>query len=160
MSAPASSPITLNHFQLKSLLEDSEMYGVEPTDVQSVVVLYRSADDIEAYAGPGLYSSIEGVDLVDGSYLAVDSQDQDRAIAIREKLFQQELRECEAIEASIREKVTANCKSKASCMDSHGAAWLFHVPPEAKACKGVGRCLCDEYRNTPIEIELEIPLEP
>jgi len=153
------APITLNHYQLKSLLENSEMYGDGPADVQSVVVVYRSGDDSLAYAGPGLYACIDGVDLEDGSYLARDSQDRDRAIAIRETKFEQELLEYEAIEESIQRRDSIECKSRASCMLPHGAGWLFQVPAEVKSCKSVGRCLCDEYRGSVIEVELEIPLE-
>lgn len=153
------APITLNHYQLKKLLGHSEMYGDGADDVQSVNVVYRSDEDSEAYAGPGLYSSIEGVDLEDGAYLALDSQDNDRAIAIREAAFQRDLQEYEAILESIRVDETAECKNRTSCMHPHGAPWMFQVPAEVKACKGVGRCLCDEYRGAVIEIELEIPLE-
>lgn len=155
----SGTPITLNHYQLKKLLEDSEMYGDGPADVQSVILVYRSADDSEAYAGPGLYSTIEGVELENGSYLALDSLDNDRAIAIREAQFQQDLREYEAIEESIRSTNTFECKSRASCMLPHDSAWLFKVPAELKSCKGIGRCLCDEFRGSVIQVELEIPLE-
>jgi hypothetical protein len=154
-----SPPITLNHYQLKSLLEDSDMYGVGPADVQSVVVAYRCAEDPEAYAGPGLYSVIAGVDLEAGSYLALDQQDHDRAQAIRQAEHDRSMLEYEAVEAQVQAEDALRCKGRATCMLPHGAAWLFKVPAEAKGCKSVGRCLCDEYRQATIEVELEIPLE-
>lgn len=154
-----STPITLNHYQLKALLEDSEMYGVGAADVQSVVVAYRCADDPEAYAGPGLYSVIAGVDLEDGSYLALDQQDHERAQAIRQAEHDRMVLECEAEAAQHQRENSLRCKGRATCMLPHGAAWLFKVPAEVKGCKAVGRCLCDEYRQAHIEVELEIPLE-
>lgn len=154
-----STPITLNHYQLKALLEDSEMYGVGAADVQSVVVAYRCADDPEAYAGPGLYSVIAGVDLEAGSYLALDQQDHERAQAIRQAEHDRMVLECEAEAAQHQRENSLRCKGRATCMLPHSAGWLFKVPAEMKGCKTEGRCLCDEYRQARIEVELEIPLE-
>ncbi|WP_282287672.1 hypothetical protein [Pseudomonas sp. PS02302] len=149
--------ITLNHYQLKSLLESSEMYGDEPTDVQSVIVAYLSADDSRAYAGAGLYSTVEGQDLEYGAYLAIDSLDKDRASMIYEAQLKQDISEWEAVDESIRGTETIACKSRSNCLRPHGSAWNFKVPSEVKSCKSVGNCLCEEYKQSEIQIELETP---
>lgn len=151
--------IALNNHQLKSLLKVSEMHGKESAEVQSVTVVYLPGGDSGAYAGPGIYWTLEGENLEDGAYLALDSQDEERAITILEAQQQQNLREYRAIEESIcRDDITA-CKSRASCIQPHRPTWQLKVPSNVKPYKSTGRCLCDEFRQTVVDIELENPID-
>ncbi len=151
--------IALNHYQLKSLLEISEMYGKESAEVQSVSIVYLSGGDSGAYAGPGIYSTLEEENLEDAAYLALDSQDNERAITILEAQRQQNLREYRAIEEAICRDDFIACKSRASCMQPHRPTWQLKVPSNVKPYKIAGRCLCDEFRLTTIEIGLENPID-
>ncbi|GGM25148.1 hypothetical protein ACFQDN_21755 [Pseudomonas asuensis] len=149
--------ITLNHYQLKTLFDYSEEnWG----HFDSVILMYRSGEDCLAYAGPGLYTRTDVDDLEHTLYLACDSQDNDRAIQIAKNKFEQEVREYAEIEESEWRSGTAECKTMPSCWRQYSTDWMFKVPAKLKSCKSIGRCLCNEFRGTVIEVELEIPLDP
>lgn len=71
--------IALTHFQIKALLELTELSG-DPESTDDLTI--RFVEDDSAHSGPGLYAQFQEVPEEGWIFIGEDQADQDRANAI------------------------------------------------------------------------------
>jgi len=147
--------ITLNHHQLCTLKEISEYHESNPKHFKTLMV-YEAGEN--AHSGSGIYVREQNERDSEGTYLATDDADQARANAVFEARMERDLQDYQAILDEIDNDTRTRCVKQVTCCRPHEPDWLFRVPATVKKEKTQGRCLCAEYKEAVIDVELALPL--